>query len=367
MYSAIDFVHEVPAARVVFAPGALDQVPAEVERLGSRRVLLIAGGYEKAYADRLDGQLGDRVIGRLEQIVMHVPADVARDAVLRARAADTDLLLCVGGGSATGLAKVVALDTGLPILAVPTTYAGSEMTPIWGLTEGARKTTGRDRRVLPRTVVYDPELTLSLPPDLSAASGMNALAHLVEALYAPDASPLVLLAAEEGVRALAAALPGVVTDPADPHARAGALYGAWLAGSALGTTTMGLHHKICHVLGGTYDLPHAATHAAVLPYVTAFNIPAAPQAARRLTTALRAGGSEADDPAAALWDLGRRIGTPTSLGEIGFTTDLISDAARLVVDGRPRNPRPVNEPAVAELLRRACTGTRPPEVDQRDR
>ncbi|MGD9986233.1 maleylacetate reductase [Pseudonocardia sp.] len=349
-----DFVHDVPAARVVFARGALARVPAEVERLAAQRIVLIAGGYEKRYADDIADRLGAAVVERLEQVVMHVPADVATEAASRARAADADLLLSVGGGSATGLAKAVALRTDLPILAVATTYAGSEMTPIWGVTDGARKTTGRDRRVLPRTVIYDPDLTLSLPAHLSAASGMNALAHLVEALYAPDASPITLLQAAEGVRALADALPRVVHDPSDPQARSDALYGAWLAGTVLGVATMGLHHKICHVLGGAFDLPHAPMHSAVLSSVTAFNLAAAPDAADRLRRALGT-----TDPARGVWDLARRIGAPTSLADVGFRVEFVDRAVAEIVSGRPINPRAVDEPAVRGILHRALAGDAP--------
>ncbi len=273
-----EFVHDTPASRVVFGVGSRRRVSAEVDHLGATRVLLVAGSHEQTYADDLAADLGERLAGRFTDIAMHVPVEVARAAAAAAAEVDADCLLALGGGSAIGTAKAVARESGLPIVAVPTTYAGSEMTPIWGLTESGRKTTGRDLRVLPAAVVYDPELTLSLPADLSAASGMNALAHLVEALYAPAVSPVVLLAAEEGVTALARALPGVVADPTDITARSEAMYGAWLAGWALGVCGMGVHHKICHALGGTWNLPHAQTHSAVLAYATAFNADAAPDA-----------------------------------------------------------------------------------------
>jgi maleylacetate reductase len=349
-----EFVHDVPAARVVFGPGTLQAVPGEVRRLAAERVLLIAGGYEKTYADQLAETLGDAVVGRITHVVMHVPADLARAATEKARTAGADLLLCLGGGSATGLAKAVALDTRLPILAVATTYAGSEMTPIWGLTQGARKTTGRDRIVLPRTVVYDPELTVTLPPEISAASGMNALAHLVETLYAPDVSPVTVLQAEEGIRTLAAALPRIVADPADLDARAEALYAAWLSGAVLGVATMGLHHKMCHVLGGAYDLPHAGTHSALLPFVAAYNAAARPGAMARVARALGT-----SDPARGLWELAARIGAPTALSHVGFCAEQIDEAARLVVDARPVNPRPVDEPSVRQLLKLAHAGAAP--------
>jgi maleylacetate reductase len=347
----VDFVYDVPASRVVFGTGRIRQVPDEIERLRAERVVLIAGGGEKRYADELEAVLGSRLVDRIGEVVMHVPATVAAAAIVRTEQSDADLLVCLGGGSAVGLAKAVALRTGLPILAIPTTYAGSEMTPIWGLTDGGRKTTGRDRTVLPATVVYDPALTTSLPTDISAASGMNALAHLVEGLYAPDASPVTALVAEEGIRALADALPRVVVAPGDLDARACALYGAWLAGWVVGTVRMGLHHKICHVLGGAYNLPHAGTHSAVLPFVTAYNAPAAPAAMVRAARAL-----DAQDPARALWELAERIGAPTSLAQVGMDPGRIPEAARLVVETPPTNPRPVDEAAVDELLRAAHAG-----------
>ncbi|MGA8518585.1 MAG: maleylacetate reductase [Pseudonocardiaceae bacterium] len=347
-------MHDVPASRIVFGAGRIRQVPDEVERLGAQRVLLIAGSRQKNCADELAAALGPRMVDRIGEVVMHVPAALATAASERTERSGADLLVCLGGGSAIGLAKAVALRTRLPILAVPTTYAGSEMTPIWGLTDGGRKTTGRDRIVLPATVVYDPALTASLPTDISAASGMNALAHLVEGLYAPDASPVTAVLAEEGIRALADALPRVVVAPRDLDARADALYGAWLAGWVLGTAGMGLHHKICHVLGGTYNLPHAGTHSAVLPFVTAYNAPAAPAAMLRAARALGA-----QDPARALWELAERIGAPTSLAQVGFDPGRIPGAARLVVETPPANPRPVDRAAVDELLRAAHAGIVP--------
>jgi maleylacetate reductase len=349
-----DFVHDAPASRVLFGVGALAGVPDEVARLGGARVLLISDQDAKLYADQLAEGIAGRLAARIDEVVMHVPVEVAAAATATAREAAADLVVCVGGGSSTGLAKAVALETSLPVLAVPTTYAGSEMTPIWGLTEGARKTTGRDPRVLPRTVVYDPALSVSLPVPVSAASGMNALAHCVEALYAPDASPVTAVLAEEGARALADALPRVAATPDDLTARGDALYGAWLAGWVLGTAGMGVHHKVCHVLGGTYDLPHGGVHSAVIPYATAFNAAHAPDAMARLSRALGQ-----PDPAGALWDLAHAIGAPTSLAEIGFDPAHIDEATALVVAAAPANPRPVEPAGIRELLVAAYDGKRP--------
>jgi maleylacetate reductase len=285
---------------------------------------------------------------------MHVPVEVAARARDLARDLGADGCVAVGGGSAVGLGKAVALEHGLPVVAVPTTYAGSEMTPVWGLTDEGGKRTGRDPRVLPRSVLYDPELTLTLPPELSATSGMNAIAHAVEGLYAPDASPVVSLMAEEGARALAAALPRVVADGADVGARGEAQYGAWLCGAVLGATTMSLHHKLCHALGGTLDLPHAQTHTVVLPHALAYNAPAAPGAVAALGRAL-----SASEPAAALWDLAGRLGAPRALRDLGMREGDVERIADLAVAQPYANPRPVTREGVVALLRAAWAGEPP--------
>jgi len=259
----------------------------------------------------------------------------------------------VTGGFA-GIGKAIALVSSLPILAVPTTYAGSEMTPIWGLTEGGIKKTGRDRRVLPRTVIYDPELTVTMPPALSATSAMNAIAHCVEALYAEDANPIISLMAEDGIRALAVALLKVMKRPDDLEARGEALYGAWLAGASLGAVGMALHHKLCHTLGGTFNLAHAETHTVVLPHAVAYNAKAAPEAMVRVARAL--GASEA---AAGLFDLAVSLGAPTSLREIGMKEDGLDRAADLAVRNPYYNPRPVTREGVRALLDDAFHGRRP--------
>jgi maleylacetate reductase len=327
----------------------------EVNRLSAERVLVIATRAMKAHADVLVDMLGSAGSARIDGVTQHVPAELAKDAATTAgNAGGVDLLVSIGGGSATGLAKAIARDTGLPIVAIPTTYAGSEMTPIWGLTEGGRKTTGRDARVQPRVVVYDPELTLSLPAPVSAASGVNALAHCAEGLYAADASPVTEILAAEGIRVLASSLPRVVQRPDDLPARSAALYGAWLAGSTLGTVRMGVHHTICHVLGGTFGLPHAGTHSAVLPHAVSYNALAAPEPMTMLARCL-----STNDPAGTLWDLADSIGAPTALGDLGFHREDAAAAAALVIEANPVNPRPVIKEEVEQLLLHAHDGTRP--------
>lgn len=350
-----EFAYEAQPMRVVLRPGAsVTATPDEAERLGLRRLLVVSGPRGARTARAVADALGGACAGLHTEARMYVPAEVADRAVEVARAVGADGCVAVGGGSAIGLGKVIALRTGLPLVAVPSTYSGSEMTPVWGLTEHGAKRTGRDPSVLPRSVVYDPELTLSLPVSLSVTSGINAVAHAAEALYAPDASPLVSLMAEEGARAMAGALTDVAADPGDLDARGRALYGAWLCGAALGATTMGLHHKLCHVLGGTFGLPHAETHTVVLPYALAHNAPAAPEAMTALGRAL-----DGDDVPLALWELAGRLGAPRSLAELGLAEADLTVAAREVTGQAYPNPRPVGVADALGVLRAAYKGDRP--------
>lgn len=342
------FVYDALPIRVVFGSGTLAQVPGEVARLGLRRVVVLSTPEQRALAERTAALLGDTAVAIFDQARMHVPVEAVAGAAAEVERVGADGCVATGGGSTIGLGKALALHHGLPVLAVPTTYAGSEMTPIWGLTENARKQTGRDRAVLPKTVVYDPDLTLTLPPGISGTSGLNAIAHAVEALYAPDGSPVVAAMAEHGVRDLATALPAIGKDPADAEARATALQGAWLCGACLGSTTMGLHHKLCHVLGGMLDLPHAATHAVVLPHAAAFNLPAAPRARASLERAL----GQADAPA-ALARLADQMGAPRRLSDLGVRATDMPAVVEEVLAHPYSNPRPVDRPALERLLAEA--------------
>jgi maleylacetate reductase len=343
-------VQELPGGRVLFGPGALATVPEESSRLGCAAVLLIAAGSAKPHADELAAALGQRVVARIDGVVQHVPEQLAAEAVRQANEAAADGLVCIGGGSATGLAKAVARSTGVPILAVPTTYAGSEMTPVWGITAGGRKSTGSDPTVRPRTVVYDPLLTVSMPPGVTAASGMNAAAHCVTTLTAGAAGPLDALFAEQGLRALAASLPGCVDRPGDLAAREEALRGAWLAGLSLAGAGTGLHHRVCHVLGGSFGLPHAEVHAAVLPHAAVTLAGPDRSGLERV-----AGALGADDAPGGLWDLARRTGATQSLRQLGLGGDDLDAATEQVAAANPSYP----EAAIAELLRMAYEGRRP--------
>jgi maleylacetate reductase len=349
------FVYTTSPSRVVFGAGSLQHLEREIDLLGARRALVLCTPPQRAQAEQVLALLGSRAIGIYDQAVMHVPVETARAAAEDAKQRGADCAVAIGGGSTTGLGKAIALESGMPILAIPTTYAGSEMTPIYGLTEGGLKRTGKDPRVLPRTVIYDPELTLGLPVAMSVASGINALAHAAEALYAQDANPIMSLMAEEGIRALAAGLPRVVADPRDVDARADCLYGAWLCGLVLGNVGMSLHHKLCHTLGGSFNLPHAQTHTVVLPHAIAYNAVAAPQAMQRIARALGRDG----DAALGLFELARVNGAPTALRDIGMPADQLDRAAELAASNPYWNPRPVERDAIRALLQRAFDGAPP--------
>ncbi|NIE62631.1 maleylacetate reductase [Burkholderia sp. Ax-1719] len=349
------FVYQAQPGRVVFGAGALQQLEAELDALGARRALVLSTPEQRPGAEAIARRLGERSAGVFDRAVMHVPIETAREAREVARERGADCAIALGGGSTIGLGKAIALDSGLPILAVPTTYAGSEMTPIYGITQDGEKRTGIDARVLPRTVIYDPELTLTLPVEMSVTSGINAIAHAAEGLYAANANPITSLMALEGIRALAVGLPGIHANPLDIEARGSALYGAWLCGTVLANGGMALHHKLCHTLGGSFNLPHAQTHTVVLPYVLDFNAPCAEDAMRRMAAALGTPNSAA----AAVWDLAHLNGAPTSLRALGMTEADLDRAADIATERPYWNPRPLDRVAVRALLQAAFDGARP--------
>jgi alcohol dehydrogenase class IV len=351
------FVHDSLPQRVCFGAGlAREHLKTEVGRLRATRVMVIASKRDTELVGVISRDIP--VVRRHDEVVMHVPVEVAARAREAAKDARADALVCIGGGSTTGLAKAVAMTTGLPIIAVPTTYAGSEATAVWGLTEGGEKTTGTDPKVLPRVVVYDAILTLSLPVDLSVASGLNALAHSIDAMWAPKADPINAAFAAEGIRALNAGLPKVARNPNDLAGREEALYASYVSAVAFASAGSGLHHKICHVLGGKYNLPHAQTHATVLPYVLAFNGPADPGAETRIQ-----GSFSGISALAGLQRLRAELNAPRALADYGFAeADIPAAAAAILPAVPPSNPRPVTAADLESLLRAAWSGADPASI-----
>jgi len=351
-----EFVYQSTASRVLFSTGSIGRVGEEIERLGCRRALILATPFQKEDAEALSARIGSLSAGVFADARMHTPVDVTRRALDAFGESGADCVVSLGGGSTIGLGKAMAWSNRAPHLVVATTYAGSEVTDILGQTEEGVKTTIRDPAIRPQTVIYDPELTLGLPVAMSISSGLNAMAHAVEGLYAHDANPVTSLMAVEGIRALKDALPAIVERPADVEARSRALYGSWLCGIVLGSVAMALHHKLCHTLGGTFDLPHAETHAILLPHTAAYNSKAAADALR--PAAALFGGDLGD----GLHDLAVQLGAPTALKDIGLHQAGLAKAADLAVKNPYANPREITRDGIFDLLNRAYTGARPSEA-----
>ncbi len=348
-----EFSARSAAVRVRFGAGVRRQVAEELDLLGTRRALILTTPQQAALADEFAGYCGDRAVGRFIGATMHTPVDVSEEATALALALKADCVLAVGGGSTTGLGKAIALRTDLPQIVVPTTYAGSEATGILGQTEGGVKTTLTSPKVQPEVILYDAELVASLPVGMTVTSALNAMAHAAEGLYARDRSPLSSLMAVEGLRAFRDSLPRVIAAPTDPAARGETLYGAWLCGTVLGQVGMALHHKLCHTLGGSFDLPHAETHAIVLPHAIAFNAVAVPELLAPVAD-LFGGG-----PGLGLWQFAKESGAPMALRDLGLKEADLDRAADLATANPYWNPRPVTRDAIRRLLQAAWAGEEP--------
>lgn len=347
------FLYNTNPARILFGQGALASVADEIRGQGCHHALVLSTPFQKMEAEALARQLGGLSAGVFAEATMHTPISVTEKAVSAYKAAEADCIVALGGGSTIGLGKAIAYRNDAPQIVIATTYAGSEVTPILGQTENGIKTTVRDAKILPEVVIYDPNLTLNLPVRMSVTSGLNAMAHAVEAVYAQDRNPISSMMAIEGVRALRDALPLIVADPRNAEARGNALYGAWLCGTVLGSVGMALHHKLCHTLGGSFDLSHAETHAVVLPHSASYNAKAAAEAMQPLANLF--GGSVGG----GLYDFATSIGAPLALRDLGLQQAQLDSAADLAVKNPYWNPRPVERDAVRALLQRAWEGARP--------
>jgi maleylacetate reductase len=350
----MEFVYNANPSRVIFGAGSRAKIAEELDRLGIGRAIVISTPDQSALAAQIAREIGGRAGIMYPGAVQHTPVEVTESALLAVGSVRADGCLAIGGGSTTGLSKAIAYRTDLPQLVVPTTFAGSEMTPILGQTEAGRKTTLSSPKVLPETVIYDPELTVTMPSFIAGPSGMNAIAHAVEALYAKDRNPIVSMMAEASIRALGKALPVLMDEPANAGAHAEALYGAWLAGVCLGSVGMAIHHKICHTLGGTFNLNHADIHALMIPYTSAYNREAAPEAMARIAAAL---GTE--DGPTGIYRLTQRAATWRSLAEMGLTQAALDKAADIAMQNPYYNPRPVTREGVREMLQAAFEGRAP--------
>lgn len=351
---SLSFVYQGSPAHIVFGEGSSKRVGEWVEKLGASRALVLTTSHQKADGEAMAATLGSLCVGTYSNATMHTPVDVTEEAVARVLDLKADVVVALGGGSTTGLGKAIAYRTDLPQIVVPTTYAGSEVTSILGQTEGGEKTTLRSPKVLPEVVIYDPDLTLGLPVGMSVTSGLNAIAHAAEALYAPDGNPITSLMAAEGMRAIRQALPVIAAAARDKQARTNALYGAWLCGSVLGQVAMSLHHKICHTLGGSFDTPHAETHAIMLPHTIGFNAAAAAEELQPVADIF--GGT----PGQALFDFARSVGAPMALKDFGLKETDLDRAAEIAAKNPYANPRPIDRVSIRALLQDAWEGSRPP-------
>lgn len=340
--------------QIIFGAGSVARLPEELDRRELRRALVLCTPEQRAHAEQIAALIGERTAGIFDQAVMHVPVATADAAAAAAAALNADCSVSIGGGSTTGLGKALALRAGLANIAIPTTYAGSEMTNVWGMTEDGRKQTGRDNRVVPTFAIYDPELTLDLPAAISGPSGLNAMAQAVVNVTAASPNPIITALAIDGIRAIARGLPTVIRSPRDLPARSDVLYGACLCGAALGVGITGLHHRLCHTLGGSFNTSHADTHAILLAYSVAYNAPAVAEGTARVAEALGV-----TDAAAGLFDLLHSVSTVTNLQQLGLEAADLDRAADIATESPVVNPAPVSRAAVRELLGRAFTGERP--------
>ncbi|KAF9458400.1 iron-containing alcohol dehydrogenase [Collybia nuda] len=350
------FVYNALPSRVIFGTGTLDQVPQEIKRLGCSKALILTTPQQAKEGKELKKLVGDLAVGIYTNATMHTPTNITDDAVGLAQKLGVDCLVALGGGSTIGLGKAIALRTDLPQIVIPTSYAGSEATPIIGQTQDGQKTTQKTMKVLPEVIIYDISLTLTLPTQMTVTSGLNAIAHAVEALYAQEANPIIDLLAQEGIKSLAKALPVVIRGKEQDvlQARSDALYGAWACGTCLGAVGMSLHHKLCHTLGGTFNLPHAETHTIILPHAIAYNAPYAKSAIAKVASSLGA-----ENAAQAVYDLAKGLGVPYSLKELGMKEEDLEKAADIAVKSPYPNPAPLERERLLKLLRDAWAGNRP--------
>jgi len=349
-----EFTARSAAVRVRFGAGVRKSVGEELEVLGATRALILTTPHQAAMAEEFAAYCGDRAVGSYTKAAMHTPVDVSEEATALARKLGADVVISVGGGSTTGLGKAIALRTDLPQIVVPTTYAGSEATGILGQTENGVKTTLTSPKVQPEVILYDAELVATLPVAMTVTSALNAMAHAAEGLYARDRSPISSLMAVEGLRAFRDSLPKVMANPTDPAARGETLYGAWLCGTVLGQVGMALHHKLCHTLGGSFDLPHAETHAVILPHAIAYNAEAVPDLLAPVSD-LFGGGN----PGLGLHRFAAQAGSPMALRDLGLKEADLDRAADLASANPYWNPRPVTRAGIRALLQAAWAGEEP--------
>lgn len=346
----------MPAVRVQFGPSVRKTIAEEVRRLGASRALVLSTPHQSDAALEMAEYLGSLAAGVFCKAAMHTPVHVTEEAMSHVAETKADCVIAIGGGSTTGLGKAIAYRSDLPQIVIPTTYAGSECTPILGQTEDGVKTTLSDPSVLPEVILYDPELVATLPVSMTVTSALNAMAHAAEALYATNRTSETTDMAIDGLRAFVEGLPKVVLTPSDLAAREATQRGAWACGTVLGQVGMALHHKLCHTLGGSFDLPHAETHAIVLPHAIAYNARAASAELQPICDLL--GG---DNAGLALHDFAKKMNAPLALKDLGLKESDLDRAAEIATTKPYPNPQPVTRNDIRALLQAAWAGDTPIE------
>ncbi|HUI14096.1 MAG TPA: maleylacetate reductase [Xanthobacteraceae bacterium] len=346
------FTYRSDPIRIVFGAGAIGALAAEAEFHKMSRLVVLCSKSRLDFARRVTLGIADRCAGICDASEPNMPREAFERFLADLKAHNADGFVVIGGGSPIGLAKAAAATTKLPYIAIVTTYSGSEMAARWRIGVADNRISGEGAAALPATAIYDPELTLDLPPRTSAASGMNAIAHAVESLYGPDTNPVVQTMAEEAIRVLGSSLPRLVDNPRDLVTRSAVMYGAWLAANF--RAEVGLEHAIAQRVRQWFDLDHAHTHAIATPYAIGFNANAAPDAMRRITRALGVG-----DAARGLYDLNIRLGLPTGLKGLGMREEDIGKAVEVVAAVTIDHPRPVSKADLLNILTQAYAGEPP--------
>jgi maleylacetate reductase len=346
------FAYRSDPVRIVFGAGTVTALRTETEFHKISRLLVLCSHSRADFARRVTESIADRRIGFCDTAGQTMPREAFDNILADIKRHDADGFVVVGGGSPIGLAKAAAATTGLPYIAIVTTYSGSEMAARWYIGVAGDRVNGESATALPATAIYDPELTLELPARVSAASGMNAMAHAVESLYGIDTNPVVQTMAEEAIRRLGSSLPCIVKNPRDLVARTDALYGAWLAANF--RAAVGLEHAIAQRVRQWFNLDHAHTHAVAVPYATGFNAAAATEAMARIRRAL-----DVEDAARGLYDLNVRLGLPTGLKDLGLAEKDLGNAVEVVSAVKITHPRPVSKADLENVIAQAFAGAPP--------
>lgn len=350
------FEYNPSPIRVLFGSGSNRKLPAEVHKLGCHLPLILSTPRQVAEVETLyEILIADKIqpAGTYTKAKMHTPIQVTEEAMLFMKENPADCLVSIGGGSVVGLGKAISIRTGLPHICIPTTYSGSEMTGILGETKEGKKTTRSDPKIMPATVIYDVDYTMGLPSALTATSGINAMAHAIESLYASNTNPILRMIALEGIKSLASSLPTIVVNLEEKNARSEALYGAWLCGITAGSSSIGLHHKLCHTLGGSLNLPHSETHTIVLPHALSYNAPAISSQLRDIASVLPESNGDAIQGLNVL--LGK-LKVRRALKDLGMKEEDIDRATDIAMGAQYPNPRDLERDAIREVIRRCWAG-----------